>query len=92
MPFRFKLAKQLYKTYKRLFNKLYSNDEEYQLESSSNQIDDHNDLINMTNTSKRFKEFMSMKRCALIAYQVNKVELVGLFILSMYTSTSNFGK
>ena len=73
-PFRFKLAKYLNETYKKLFARKYTSD--YLVSK---------DII-------EYKNFKLVRKQIFYAYQVNKIEIIGLFILSTCTSDANYGK
>lgn len=45
-----------------------------------------------TRNNQEYKEFLTIRRILFFAYQFNKLEIVGLLLLSIFTSKSNFGK
>lgn len=49
-----------------------------------------NDFIPFSYKSEYLK-FVSIRKRVFYAYQINKIEIIGLFILSMFTSNSNYG-
>jgi hypothetical protein len=42
--------------------------------------------------SNKFKEFAGIKQVLYVTYQLNRVEIIGLLILSIFNSRHNFGK
>lgn len=49
--------------------------------------EDYVPFVNKTD----YLRLSSVRRRAFYAYQINKIEIIGLFILSMFTSNSNYG-
>lgn len=72
-PFRFKLAKCLNETYKKLFARIYTSE------------------FLSTQSMEEYKNFLKFRKMMYISHLVNKIEIIGLLVLSTFTSMSNYG-
>ena len=76
-PFRFKLAKTLHETYKTLFKSIKTS----------------NLLINNEEATKysNFNRQLNSMRIFYFSHLFNKIEIIGLIMLTIFTSNSSYG-